>query len=58
MATTLKSVDAVLVGFGWTGAILAQQLCDAGLNVLALERGPWRDTPTDFAPTFAQDELH
>ncbi len=57
MTTTLKPVDAVLVGFGWTGAIMGQQLCDAGLNVLALERGPWRDTPTDFAPTFAQDEL-
>ncbi len=42
-------VDAVLVGFGWTGAIMGQQLCDAGLNVLALERGPWRDTSTDFA---------
>ena len=25
--------------------------------MLALERGGWRDTPTDFAPTFAQDEL-
>jgi gluconate 2-dehydrogenase alpha chain len=24
---------------------------------VALERGPWRDTPTDFAPGFAQDEL-
>ncbi len=23
--------------------------CDAGLQVLALERGRWRDTPTDFA---------
>ena len=57
MATNLKPVDAVIVGFGWTGAILAQQLCDAGLNVVALERGPWRDTPTDFATTFAQDEL-
>lgn len=57
MATTLKPVDAVLVGFGWTGAIMAQQLCDAGLNVLALERGPWRDTATDFSPGFAQDEL-
>src|SRR5260370_12408870 len=57
MATKLKPVDAVLVGFGWTGAILGQQLCDAGLNVLALERGPWRDTPTDFATGFAQDEL-
>jgi len=54
---TLKPVDAVLVGFGWTGAIMGQELCEAGLNVLALERGPWRDTPTDFATGFAQDEL-
>ena len=57
MAQTLPSVDAVMVGFGWTSAIMSQQLCDAGLNVLALERGPWRDTPTDFATGFAQDEL-
>src|SRR6202000_2718069 len=57
MATTLKPVDAVLVGFGWTGAIMGQQLCDAGLSVVALERGPWRDTSTDFATGFAQDEL-
>jgi gluconate 2-dehydrogenase alpha chain len=57
MVTTLKPIDAVLVGFGWTGAIMGQQLCDAGLNVIALERGNWRDTPTDTAPTFAQDEL-
>ncbi|MEI9887122.1 MAG: GMC family oxidoreductase [Rhizomicrobium sp.] len=57
MVTKLPAVDAVLVGFGWTGAILGQQLCDAGLNVVALERGVWRDTPTDFATTFAQDEL-
>ncbi len=57
MATKLPSVDVVLVGFGWTGAILGQELTDAGLQVLALERGQWRDTPTDFATTFAQDEL-
>ncbi len=57
MARTLPAVDVVCVGFGWTGAIMSQQLCDAGLSVLALERGPWRDTPTDFATTFAQDEL-
>ena len=57
MATTLKPVDAVLVGFGWTGAIMGQELCEAGLNVLALERGPWRDTATDFATGFAQDEF-
>ena len=48
MTTTLKPVDAVLVGFGWTGAIMGQELCDAGLNVLALERGPWRDTADGF----------
>jgi gluconate 2-dehydrogenase alpha chain len=58
MATKkMPPVDAVVVGFGWTGAILAQELTDAGLNVLALERGVWRDTPTDFPPTFDQDEL-
>lgn len=57
MVTRMKPVDAVIVGFGWTGAILGQQLADAGLEVLALERGPWRDTSTDFATGFAQDEL-
>jgi gluconate 2-dehydrogenase alpha chain len=57
VTTTLKPVDAVMVGFGWTGAIMGQQLADQGLSVLALERGPWRDTATDFATGFAQDEL-
>jgi gluconate 2-dehydrogenase alpha chain len=57
MTTTLKAVDAVMVGFGWTSAIMGQQLADEGLSVLALERGPWRDTSTDFATGFAQDEL-
>jgi gluconate 2-dehydrogenase alpha chain len=57
MAEKLPSVDVLVIGFGWTGAILAQELTEAGANVLALERGTWRDTPTDFAPTFAQDEL-
>src|SRR6185312_2862999 len=56
-ARKLPSVDVVLVGFGWTGAILGQEFTDAGLKVLALERGGWRDTSTDFAVTFAQDEL-
>jgi gluconate 2-dehydrogenase alpha chain len=57
MARKLPSVDALLVGFGWTGAILGHELTEAGLKVLALERGGWRDTPTDFATTFIQDEL-
>jgi gluconate 2-dehydrogenase alpha chain len=57
MATKLPPVDVVLVGFGWTGAMLGHELTEAGLEVLALERSVWRDTPTDFAPTFIQDEL-
>jgi gluconate 2-dehydrogenase alpha chain len=57
MAQKLPHKDVVLIGFGWTAAILGQELTDAGLRVLALERGSWRDTPTDFAVTFIQDEL-
>ena len=57
MAMNQKKVDVVLVGFGWTGAIMAQQLCDAGLSVVALERSAARTTPEDFATTFDQDEL-
>jgi len=57
MATKLPSVDVVLVGFGWTASILAHDLADAGLKVLALERGIYRDTVPDFATTHIQDEL-
>ena len=57
MTTKLKSVDVVLVGFGWTASILGQELTDAGLEVLAIERGKFRDTVPDFATTHIQDEL-
>lgn len=57
MAQKLPPVDVVLVGFGWTAAMLGQELTNSGLKVLAIERGSWRDTSTDFATTFAQDEL-
>jgi gluconate 2-dehydrogenase alpha chain len=57
MARKLPSVDVVMIGFGWTGALVSQELTDAGLQVLALERGNWRDTSTDFSPAFIQDEL-
>lgn len=50
-------VDAVLVGFGWTGAIMGMELTAAGLNVLALERGENRDTVPDFAYPRITDEL-
>jgi gluconate 2-dehydrogenase alpha chain len=38
-------VDVVTVGAGWTGGILAQQLTAAGLQVVSIEQGPYRDTP-------------
>ena len=44
MARKLPRKDAVIVGLGWTGSILAHELTDAGLDVVAVERGPWRDT--------------
>jgi gluconate 2-dehydrogenase alpha chain len=47
----------VIIGLGWTGSILANELTDAGLDVVAIERGPWRNTATDFPPTYMQDEL-
>jgi gluconate 2-dehydrogenase alpha chain len=57
MTTRLPPVDVVLVGFGWTASIMGQELTDAGLQVLALERGRWRETIPDFAPNHIQDEL-
>jgi len=53
----LKPVDAVIIGYGWTGAILAKTLTDAGLQVVALERGPARDTSPDFEYPRIADEL-
>jgi gluconate 2-dehydrogenase alpha chain len=57
MAKKLPPRDAVIVGLGWTGSILAHELCDAGLSVTAIERGPWRDPTAEFTPAMAQDEL-
>ena len=57
LAKRMPAVDVVLVGFGWTASILAQELTDAGLQVLALERGAFRDTVPDFSTAQIQDEL-
>jgi len=56
MAKKLPHKDVVLVGFGLTGSMLAQELTHAGLQVLALERGGFRDTVPDFAVSHIQDE--
>ena len=57
MARRLPRKDVVIVGLGWTGSILAYELAHAGLDVVAIERGPWRDTATDFNIGTAPDEL-
>ena len=57
MATKLKEVDAVIVGLGWTGGILAKELTEAGLKVVALERGAPRSPDKDFALPNIRDEL-
>ena len=57
MATKLKPVDVVVVGVGLSGTILAKELAEAGLSVVGLERGRWRNTDPDFGMPHAHDEL-
>ena len=57
MARRERKTDAVIVGLGWTGSIMAMELAQAGLDVLALERGPDRATVPDFAYPAMLDEL-
>jgi gluconate 2-dehydrogenase alpha chain len=57
MARKLPHKDVVIIGLGWTGSILAHELTDEGLDVIAIERGPWRDAATDYPPNYVQDEL-
>ena len=49
-ATRLKPVDAVVVGTGVVGSIMAKELTDAGLRVVAFERGRAIDPQHDFQP--------
>ncbi len=57
MAKKLPEVDVVLVGLGWTGGILAKELSEAGLKVVALERGGPRSTQEDFSVPRIRDDL-
>jgi gluconate 2-dehydrogenase alpha chain len=54
---TQKRVNAVCIGFGWTAAILANEMTKAGLTVVGIERGEYRDTDPDFAVPSVHDEL-
>lgn len=54
---TKKHVDAIVVGAGWAGAIMAKELTEAGLSVIMLERGSERTTPVEGAYPESIDEL-
>jgi gluconate 2-dehydrogenase alpha chain len=51
-------VDVVIVGMGWTGGILSKELAEAGLKVVALERGAHRAPEEDFSVPHVRDELN
>lgn len=48
-----EEVDAVIVGAGAAGGVLAHELSKAGMKVVVLDAGPMRDPQKDFA----SDEL-
>jgi gluconate 2-dehydrogenase alpha chain len=57
MTTRLQEVDAVMVGMGWTGSIMARELTRAGLQVVGLERGEDITPREHFALPGIRDEL-
>jgi gluconate 2-dehydrogenase alpha chain len=57
MTIMLKETDAVVIGVGWTGSILARELTKAGLNVVGLERGARRMPGENFTIPSVRDDL-
>ena len=56
-ATKLKAVDAVVVGAGLAGTLIAKSLAETGLKVVVFERGRMLEPQHDFAMPYAHDEL-
>jgi gluconate 2-dehydrogenase alpha chain len=53
-----KKVDVVTIGAGWTAAIMAWKLTEAGHQVVSLEQGPIRWTNPDFEMDHDQLRYH
>ncbi|MGI4812734.1 MAG: GMC oxidoreductase [Janthinobacterium lividum] len=54
------TTDVIVVGYGWCGAIIANEAANAGLNVTVLERGPaveGNDSGLDELPAFERRDL-
>jgi gluconate 2-dehydrogenase alpha chain len=58
MVKKYDEVDVVIIGMGWTGGILAKELSEHGLKVVALERGAHRAPEEDFSVPHIRDELN
>jgi gluconate 2-dehydrogenase alpha chain len=57
MATVMKEVDIVFVGFGFGSSMVAKELVGTGLKMVGLERGFPRYTSPDFQSPEIHDEL-
>jgi gluconate 2-dehydrogenase alpha chain len=57
MTIKLAPADVVVVGFGWTGAIIAKELAQTKLKIVALERGRARGANPDYIEPARWDEL-
>lgn len=57
MTYSRPKADVVIVGLGWAGSLMAEELTRAGLDVVAIERGAWEQTHRNFPPSIAADEL-
>src|SRR5436853_5618466 len=57
MVTKLKEVDAVVIGQGLTGVMMAKEMTLAGLTVVGLERGPDRRPEQEVVLPRIRDEL-